>query len=140
MGRFWLSRIDPTVSNCFYLVFPAIVTGVQFLHVLLMHPPLPCGVLFQQWHMENIMDSPLLRKLQLVCLFPDRMEDSERPKELCLQLPVAFGLDIFTVQPNFLAGGVAPRFDSLIMSSFLEFLGMVEVFSANNHQFSEFRW
>ena len=85
------------------------------------------------------MDSPLLRELQLVCLFPDRMEDSERPKELCLQLPVAFGLDIFTVQPNFLAGGVASRFDSLIVSSFLEFLGMVDVFSAHNHQFSEFR-
>ena len=84
------------------------------------------------------MDSPLLRELQLVCLFPDRMEDSERPKELCLQLPVAFGLDIFAVQPNFLAGGIAPRFDSFIVSSFLKFLGIVEVFSANNHQFSEF--
>ena len=88
--------------------------------------------------MENIMDSLFLRKLQLVCLFPDRMEDLEPPKELCLQLPVAFGLDIFAVQPNFLAGGVAPRFDSLIVSSFLKFLGMVEIFSANNHQFSEF--
>ena len=85
------------------------------------------------------MDSPLFRELQLVCLFPDRMEDSERPKELCLQLPVAFGLDIFAVQPNFLAGDVAPRFDSLIVSSFLEFLGMVEIFSANNYQLSEFR-
>ena len=85
------------------------------------------------------MDSPLLRELQLVYLFSDRMENSKRPKELCLQLLVAFGLDIFAVQPNFLAGGVAPRFNSLIVSSFLEFLGMVEVFSVNNHQFSEFR-
>ena len=65
------------------------------------------------------MDSPLFRKLQLVRLLPDRMEHPERPKELCLQLPVAFGLDIFAVQPNFLAGGVAPRFDSFIVSSFL---------------------
>ena len=88
--------------------------------------------------MENIIDSPLLRKLQLVCLFPNGMEDSERLKELCLQLLVAFGLDIFAVQPNFLARGVAPRLDSLIVSSLLKFLGMVEVFSANNHQFSEF--
>ena len=85
------------------------------------------------------MDSPLLREFQLVCLFPDRMEDSERPKEFCLQLPVAFGLDIFTVQPNFLAGSVALRFDSLIVSSFLKLLGMVEIFSANNHQLSKFR-
>ena len=84
------------------------------------------------------MDSPLLRKLQLVCMFPDRMEDSERPKKLCFRLPVAFGLDIFAIQSNFLARGVAPRFDSLIMSSFLKFLGIVEVFPANNYQFSEF--
>ena len=85
------------------------------------------------------MDSPFLRKLQLVCLFSDRMEDSERPKELCFQLSVVFGLDIFAVQPNFLVGGVASRFNSLIVSSFLRFLGMVEVFSVNNDQFSEFR-
>ena len=85
------------------------------------------------------MHSPLLRKLQLVYLFPNRMEDSKRPKEFCLQLPVAFGLDIFAVQPNFFAKGVAPRFDFLIVSLFLKFLGMVKVFSANNHQFSKFR-
>ena len=84
------------------------------------------------------MDSPLLKKLQLVCLFPNRMENSKRPKELCLQISFAFGLNIFAVQPDFFAGGVAPRFDSLIVSLFLKFLGMVEVFSANNHQFSEF--
>ena len=85
------------------------------------------------------MDSPLLKKLQLVCLLPDRMEHPKRPKEFCLQLPVAFGLNIFAVQPNFLTGGVASRLDSLIVSSFLKFLGMVEIFSVNNHQFSEFR-
>ena len=65
------------------------------------------------------MDSPLFRKLQLERLLADRMEHPERPKELYLQLPVVFGLDIFIVQPNILAGGVAPRFDSLIVSSFL---------------------
>ena len=67
------------------------------------------------------------------------MEHSKRPKELCLQLPVALGLDIFAVQPKFLAGGIALGFDSFIMSPFLKFLGMVEIFSANNHQLSEFR-
>ena len=98
-----------------------------------MHPLFPCGVLFQQGHMENIMDFPLLKELQLVRLLSDRMENPERPKELCLQLPVMLGLDIFAVQSNFFARGVAPRFDSLIMSSFLQFLGMVEIFLANNH-------
>ena len=62
------------------------------------------------------------------------MEYWERPKELCLQLPVMFGLDIFAVQPNFLAGGISPGFDSFIVGSFLKVLGMVEVFAIYNHQ------
>ena len=85
------------------------------------------------------MNSPFLRKLQFVCLLPNRMEHSERPKELCFQLPVTLGLHIFVVQPNFLAGGIALGFDSFIVSPLLKFLGMVEIFSANNHQLSEFR-
>ena len=89
--------------------------------------------------MENIMDSPLFRELQLVRLLSDRRENLERPKKLCLQLPVALGLDILAIQPNFLTGSVALRFDSLIVSLFLQFLGMVEIFLANNHQLSEFR-
>ena len=85
------------------------------------------------------MDFPLFRKLQLVRLFSDRIEYPERPKKLCFQLLVTFGLDIFAVQPNFFARGVAPRLGSLIVSLFLKFLGMMEVFPANNHQFSGFR-
>ena len=64
------------------------------------------------------------------------MEDSKWPKELCLQLLVLFGLDIFTIQPNFITEKIAPRLDAFIMGPFLEFLGMVEVFSANNYQLS----
>ena len=67
------------------------------------------------------------------------MEHLERPKELCFQLPVMLSFDVFAIQPNFLVGGVASRFDFLIVSLFLKFLGMVEIFSANNHQLFEFR-
>ena len=66
------------------------------------------------------------------------MEHLEWPKELCFQLLVMLDLDILAVQPNFLARGVASRFDFLIVSLFLKFLGIVEIFSANNHQLSEF--
>ena len=45
-----------------------------------------------------------------------------------------FGLDIIAIQSNFIAKGVASRLDSLIVSLFLKFLGMVEVFLANNYQ------
>ena len=48
-------------------------------------------------------------------------------------------LDIFAVQSNFLAGGVASRFDPLIVSSFMKFLDMVEIFLVNNYQLSELR-
>ena len=85
------------------------------------------------------MNSPFFMKFQLVFLLPDRMEHLERPKELRFQLLVPLSLDILAVQPNFLARGVALRFDSLIISLFLKFLGMIEIFLANNHQFSEFR-
>ena len=64
------------------------------------------------------------------------MEHSKRPKKLCFQLLVAFGLDIFGIQPNFIAGSIASRLDAFIMSLFLKFLGIVEVFVVNDHQFS----
>ena len=85
------------------------------------------------------MNSPFLGKLQLVCLLPSRMEHSKRSKEFCLQLPVPLGPNIFTVQPNFLARRIALGFDSFIVSPFLKFLGMVEVFLTNNYQLIEFR-
>ena len=68
------------------------------------------------------------------------MEDSEQPKELCLQILVALSLNIFAVEPNFLAESSAPKFDFLIVSLFLKFLGMIKVFLANNYQVSEFHW
>ena len=44
------------------------------------------------------------------------------------------GLDVFAIQPNFLTGDIVPRFDSFVVSLFLKFLSMVEVFLANNNQ------
>ena len=66
------------------------------------------------------------------------MENSERLKELCLQLSIAFDLDILAIQSNFLTESVASGFNSLIVSSFLKFLCMVEIISTHNHQLPEF--
>ena len=82
------------------------------------------------------MNSPFSRKLYLVSLFPDRMEDLEWPKKLCLQLLILFNLNVFAIQPNIITGGIASRLDAFIVGPFLKFLGMVEVLSTNNHQFS----
>ena len=44
------------------------------------------------------------------------------------------GFDVFAIQLNFITKGIAVRFDTSIMSSFLKFLGMIEVFLVNNYQ------
>ena len=58
----------------------------------------------------------------------------ERSEELGIKLPVAFGFDVFAIQPNFVTGCIAPRFDAFIVSSLLKLLSVVEVFPANGHQ------
>ena len=65
------------------------------------------------------------------------MKHSERPKQLCLQLSFMHGLNIFAIQPNFLAGGIVLKFDSIILGLFLKFLGMVEDLVTFNYQLSE---
>ena len=64
------------------------------------------------------------------------MEHLERPKELCLQLAVTLGLDVFAIQLYFVTGGIASRLNALIVGPLLKFLSMVEIFSTNDHQFS----
>ena len=64
------------------------------------------------------------------------MKYLEQSKELCFQLPVLFGLDLFAVQPYFITGGIASRLNAFIVSLFLKFFGMVKVFLTNNYQFS----
>ena len=133
----WLSRIDSIVTNCFYLVFTAlIVTGIQFRCVVLIHSPFSNGVLLQHWHVENVIDPLFPRQFEFVGLFVYWAQNSKRFEELRLQLPILFGLDIFVIQPNFITRGIALRLDAFIVGPFLKFLGMVEVFFANDHQFS----
>ena len=61
------------------------------------------------------------------------MYNLERSKKLRLKLPVAFGFDVFAIQPNFVIGSVATRLDAFILSSLLKLLSMVEVLPANSH-------
>ena len=46
-----------------------------------------------------------------------------------------FDFDIFAVQPNFITKIIVFRLNAFIISPFLKFLSIVEVFLANNHQF-----
>ena len=85
------------------------------------------------------MNFPYLRKLQLVILLSNKIEHLEQPKKLSLKLLFTLGFDVFAVQPNFLARGIAPRLDSPVMNSFLKLLSMVKVLAKNNYQVSKFR-
>ena len=80
------------------------------------------------------MNLPLFRKLYFVGLLTNRKEDLKQFKKLCFQLPVLFGFDIFAIQPNFITRGIASRLDALIISLFLKFLAMIEVFTSDNYQ------
>ena len=64
------------------------------------------------------------------------MEDLKKSKKLYFQLLVFFNLDIFSIQPNFIARGIACRLDAFIIGLFLKILSIVEIFSINNYQFS----
>ena len=58
----------------------------------------------------------------------------ERSKEHGFMLLVAFGFDLFVIQPNFVTKCVALRLDVSIVSLFLKLLRVVEVLPANGHQ------
>ena len=51
-----------------------------------------------------------------------------------------FGLDVFAIQPYFVFRDIASKINAFIVGPILKFLGMVKVFSINNHQFSELYW
>ena len=46
---------------------------------------------------------------------------------------------MLAIQPDLVARGIALRLDSLIVGSFLKFLGVVEILLANGHEVLELR-
>ena len=61
------------------------------------------------------------------------MKDLNCFKELHFQILVLFGFDVFAIQPNFIAGSKTLRLDAFIVNLLLEFWGIVEVLTVNNH-------
>ena len=140
MAHFQLSGIKRAITNTLYLVFLIIAAGFEFylLSCLLAYPPLPCSVLLQQRHVENIMDPPSFWKFEFVGLATHQVQNLKKPKELRFQLPISFGFDIFAIQTNLLAGSVIARLSSFIVGSFLQFLNMLWVFSTCSYGIPKF--
>ncbi len=55
------------------------------------------------------------------------MQNSKRSEEFGLELAIPFGLDLFIIQPDYVAWGVAPRLHAFVVSSLLKLLGVMEV-------------
>ncbi len=73
-----------------------------------------------------------------MCLLPYCIEDLEGSKEFALEFLVPLCLDVFAIQPEFLARSIATALYSLIIGSFLQFLCVEKVLIANFHQLSQF--
>ncbi len=65
------------------------------------------------------------------------MEDLEGSKKLALELLVPLRFDVLAVQPDLLARSIAAALNSLVMGSFLQFLCVEKVLTANFHQLSQ---
>lgn len=46
---------------------------------------------------------------------------------------ILFAFDMFTIYPNFIISGIVWRLDTLIVSLFLEFFEIIEVFVVNGY-------
>lgn len=130
---FDVNRIVPKDLNLILLVV-AIIKAVTLLHLfpLSLYCPIPTKT--RGKHCEF---SPFW-KFELLGLFSHWVQDLEKPKGLSFKLLITLGLDIFALQQNFVAKGIAFWFCSLIMISFLDFLGMLETFSTHYHEISQF--
>ena len=84
------------------------------------------------------MDPPSFRQFEFIDLVTHQVQNSKRPKELCFQLLIAFGFDIFVVQPNLLTESVTFRLSSFIIGSFLQFLSVLQVFSTCSYKIPKF--
>ncbi len=65
------------------------------------------------------------------------MQYPKSSKEFSLEFPIPLGFDVFAIQPNFVARGIASRLRMLVVISFLKLLCILEVLSVDNHQLSE---
>ncbi len=79
------------------------------------------------------MNLPFLWKLYFVSLLAHRMQYPKKSNEFSLEFPIPLGFDVFAIQPNFVARGIASRLRILIVILLLKLLCMLEVLFADSH-------
>ncbi len=66
------------------------------------------------------------------------MEDLEESKKVALKFLIPLRLNVFAIQPDLLTQSVVTALYFLVMGSFLQFLCVEKVLTANFHQLSQF--
>ena len=84
------------------------------------------------------MDLLSFWQFEFVSLATHKVQNLKRPKELCLQLLIVFDFDIFAIQPNRLTKSITSRLSFFLIGLFLQFLGMLQVFSAYSYEIPKF--
>ena len=87
--------------------------------------------------MKNIINLPLLEKLNFINLFAYQMQHPKRFQEFSLKFSIPLSFDILAVQLSFVAGNIASRLCGLIKILLLKFFDMLKAFSEDNHCFSK---
>ncbi len=65
------------------------------------------------------------------------MQYLKRSKEFSLKFLIPLGFDVFAIQPNFVAWGIASRLRMVVVISLLKLLYMLEILSADSYQLSK---
>ena len=81
------------------------------------------------------MNFPFFWKFEFVGLLANWIQNLKKIKKFDFQILILFGFDVFAIQPNFVFRSIASRLCIFIMSLLLKLLGVVEVFTANQHKF-----
>ena len=87
--------------------------------------------------MENVVNLLLFEQFELVNLFVYGVQYLKKTEKLDFPFIIPLNFELLITEQDFVTRGVVLRLDSLIMSLFLEFLGVMKVFLVNGHQFSD---
>ena len=65
--------------------------------------------------MKDIMNLPFFKQFKFVSLFAYQMQHSKKIKKLSFQLAIPLNIEVFAIQPDLVAWGVALRLDTFVI-------------------------
>lgn len=84
--------------------------------------------------MENILNFLFFRKFYIINLLFDGMKYLKRSKKLFFQFLILYFHDLFAIQSKIIPKDITIGLYIFILSVFLKFLSIIEVFLVDNYQ------